>query len=175
MSGTALCRRLGLGFLIPRHARIKRDRSKRVRNRQIIGWRELVQLPDLGVTNLRAKMDTGARTSALHVANIAPFVEDDGSDWVRFEIDHSAVGGASGTGRCKALLAGIRTVKSSNGGIERRPVIRTRVRIGDIEQLAEVTLTDRKDLLHPMLVGRTALRKRFLIDSGRSFLLGKGA
>lgn len=159
---------------MPSRARTLNDRSKRVRNRQIIGWRELVQLPDLGVTNLRAKMDTGARTSALHVSNIAPFVDDDGSDWVRFEIDHSEVGGASGTGKCKASLAGIRTVKSSNGGIECRPVIRTRLRIGDIEQLVEVTLTDRKDLLHPMLVGRTALRKRFLIDSGRSFLLGKG-
>ncbi|RMD89835.1 MAG: ATP-dependent zinc protease [Alphaproteobacteria bacterium] len=139
--------------------------------RPLIGWRERVDLPDLGVFGLKAKIDTGARTSALHVENVAEFTGPDGAPWLRFDIPIGNGGGAPQMVNCEVPSGGVRRVKSSTGHLQRRRSIRTHLRIGDYEVEIDITLADRNAMLHPMLLGRTALRNHFLINPGRSFLL----
>jgi len=135
-----------------------------------IGWREHLTLPDLGVGDIKAKIDTGARSSALHAFAIAP-LERGGKSWVQFQIcprqhDPNEVVSA------EAELLDWRSVRSSNGERQQRPTIRTRVAAGGYCWMAEVTLTDRDEMGFRMLLGREALRDRFLVDPGQSYLLG---
>jgi len=130
------------------------------------GWREIVALPDFGIARLRAKIDTGARTSALHASDLENF-ERDGQPWVRFRLICE-----DGVNRlCEAPRVARRMITSSNGESQERLIVKTTLSMGTQVFRAEFSLADRSDMLFPMLVGRTALRRRFLVDSAKSFLL----
>ncbi|MEM7688371.1 MAG: RimK/LysX family protein [Pseudomonadota bacterium] len=135
---------------------------------RIVGWRELVALPSLGLSGIPAKIDTGARTSSLHAQVIEEIERDDGR-YVRFAVDWD---GERHEG--EAIHVDIRGITSSNGETQRRYVIKTPLRLGDLEFKAEISLADRSDMKFPMLIGRSALRRRFLVDSGYSWLQSPG-
>lgn len=136
----------------------------------ILGWREWLSLPQLGLPRIKAKVDTGARTSALHALTIELF--DKGSaPWVRFDV-HPTQYRTDITVRCEAPVKTRRSVTNSGGRTEERFVIDTRVRIAGREWPIEVTLTSRNDLRFRMLLGRTALRGKALVDPSRSYLTG---
>jgi len=138
----------------------------------IIGWREKIALPDLGIPVVNAKIDTGARTSAIHATHIRPF-EKDGEPWVRFHIPHASGLRARDV---EAPLLGNRAVKNTSGAPQDRMVIDTLLVLGDRRWRIEVTLADRANMTMPIILGRTAIRRhRILVDAGRSFLLGEPA
>lgn len=137
---------------------------------QIIGWRERVALPELGVDLIRAKIDTGALTSALHVEDLAYF-ERNGRRWVRFH--PPGPDGKPLANPAEARLRDSREVRSSSGQVERRCVIATPFVIGAEMFRAEVTLTDRTDMVYNMLVGRSAMRiGKLIVDPTRSWMAG---
>ena len=135
--------------------------------KQTVGWRELVSLPDLTHARIPAKIDTGARTSSLHATDIERF-DRDGHRWVRFQLDIG--GGKSEPVTLEAPRADKRIVTSSNGEAQERFFIKTILQIGERSYPAEFSLADRSDMKFPILIGRTALRRNFLVDSGRSYL-----
>ncbi|MGO2132065.1 MAG: ATP-dependent zinc protease family protein [Halomonas sp.] len=134
----------------------------------VVGRREMVVLPELGLT-LCAKVDTGARTSALHAEDIETF-EQDGLLWVRF-ITRGG-GPDSPAHPCTLHLHDRRRVISSNGQAEWRYVVSTPMRLGDMQMLVQLTLTDRGQMRYPMLLGRRALR-RILVAPSLAFLHGE--
>ena len=139
------------------------------RERQIIGWREMVGLPELGVSALRAKIDTGARTSALHAIDLRPF-EKDGAAWIEF---HVAQPGQPRSRRCSARLIDERQIKNTSGIPEQRYVIETLLVLGGRRWQMEVSLANREEMGFELILGRTAIRRRrLLVDPGRSFLAG---
>jgi ribosomal protein S6--L-glutamate ligase len=119
---------------------------------------------------LKAKIDTGARSSALHAWNITP-IEVDGAQWVAFEV-HPLQRNNKVTVHCRAPLTAKRRVTSSSGHSEHRYVIETALRIGDRVYPVELSLTNRDAMGFRLLLGRTAIRGRFLVDAGRSYLVG---
>ena len=133
-----------------------------------IGWREWVELPDLGVETIKAKIDTGARTSALHAFEIEVRTED-GVEMVHFQVhplqDSPALSIVS-----SAPLAGWRHVRSSSGHGAERPLIRTTLGWMDLQWPIELTLTNRDEMGFRMLLGRQAVRGRAVVDAGRSYL-----
>lgn len=133
-----------------------------------VGWREWVSLPDLGVAAIKAKIDTGARTSALHVTHITR-IERDGRPWVRFTV-HPLQRAELPAVRAEAPLVEHRPVRSSSGHTEHRLVISTTLALGEGSWPIELTLTRRDAMGFRMLIGRQALRRRSLIDPGRSYL-----
>lgn len=136
-----------------------------------IGWKEWCALPDLNIKEIKAKIDTGACTSALH-AEVLSISEYGGQQFIRFRIfPHQSDRYAPKV--CKAPLVAKRYVMSSNGQKEKRYVIKTRVTVGKISFLTEITLTDRSPLRFRMLLGRLALRKNFLIDPAKSHIQGR--
>lgn len=139
----------------------------------MVGWREWVDLPDLCDSQIKAKIDTGARTSALHAFGLRVF-ERDGSTLARFEI-HPRQRSAEPSYTVEVPVRAFRTVRSSTGHRERRPVIATRARLGDHEFGIELTLTSRDAMGFRMLLGRAAVRRRFWVDPGRSYLAGRTA
>ncbi len=129
-------------------------------------------LPDLGVADIKAKVDTGATTSSLHAWDIADVGHDeDGRPTLHFVI-HPVQRATHPRIAATAPLSGWRKVRSSNGEVEERPVITTTLALGDHEIIVDVTLTRRDAMGFRMLLGRSALRRRFLVDPGRSFLTG---
>ena len=137
----------------------------------IIGWREWISLPDLGIPAIKAKIDTGARTSALHVFDLEAF-ENNGQSMVRFSV-HPLQRKSSIIRRCEAPVLGQRKVKNSGGRSENRYVIQTKAQIGDLSWPINITLTNRDLMMFRMLLGRKALEDHFLISPGCSFLMGR--
>ena len=138
----------------------------------IIGWEEWCAIPDLGLPAVKAKIDTGAKTSALHAYDIETFVRHH-VPYVRFKI-HPLQMNKKLYRICEAPLIEKRVITSSNGEREERPVILTALTFGPVTINAELTLTSRHKMNFRMLLGREALRKAgFMVEPSRSFLLGK--
>jgi len=136
----------------------------------MIGWREWVALPELGIATIKAKVDTGARSSALHAFDI-DFFSRQGKRMVRFKV-HPCQRDTQQTVAAEAELVDERGVRNSGGRLETRPVIRTTVELMGERWPIELTLTNRDAMGFRMLLGRQALRRRFLVHAGRSFLAG---
>ncbi len=137
----------------------------------IVGWREYLDLPDLGLTRIKAKVDTGARTSTLHALDIEHFRED-GRERVRFLV-HPQHRADELEVICTADVVDRRGVRSSIGHRQHRVVIETTLALSaELVWPIEVTLTSRSDMRFRMLLGRTALRGHMLVDPGRSYLTG---
>lgn len=128
-------------------------------------------LTEWEVSHLKAKVDTGARTSSLHAFDLEWFQQGD-SPWVRFEI-HPWQRSTSDAIVAEAPVVSTRDIKSSSGEIDHRPVVRTSLAIGGCTIDAEITLTRRDEMGFRMLVGREAIRNRFLVDPGVSYLGGR--
>ena len=146
------------------------DRRPNTGEMQRVGWREWVRLTDLGVAAIKAKIDTGARTSALHAFSIEPFRKS-GNLWVRFEV-HPMQRSSAVKIKCAARAVDERAVRNSGGQVERRYIIETRITLGDRSWPIELALTNRDQMGFRMLLGRTALEGRALIEPGRSYLAG---
>ncbi|GAB3580983.1 ATP-dependent zinc protease family protein [Calidifontibacter terrae] len=136
-----------------------------------VGWREWVALPDLGVPAIKAKVDTGARTSSLHAFDVDRF-ERDGALWVSFGI-RPWQKSTEDIVRAQAPLLEERSVRSSSGHAEERPVIHTRLTLAGRDIEIEMTLTDRDQMGFRMLIGREALSRGFLVDSASSYAGGR--
>ncbi len=141
------------------------------RDTGLVGWREWVGLPDWGVDWVKAKIDTGARTSALHAFGVNGF-ERDGASWVRFAV-HPWQRSADDEIWVEAEQIDERAVTSSSGLSTMRPVVRTHVRIGEACHPIELTLTRRDEMGFRMLLGRQALKGRYVIDPSKSYVGGR--
>jgi hypothetical protein len=135
------------------------------------GWREWVQLPDLGLPAIKAKVDTGARTSALHAFNLRPFIEN-GKQRIEFSI-HPKQKDVKTVIVCQSDVLDQRVVSDSGGHREERFVILTTLDIGGHKWPIEMTLTARDNMKFRMLLGRTAIENRALVDASASYLVGK--
>jgi hypothetical protein len=147
-------------------------KQKKVSRRlgEVVGWRELIGLPDFNIEEMRAKIDTGARTSALHAENQQQF-ERAGQNWVRFKL--SAHGPAPDY-LLEAQVIDERDIKNTGGVPERRLIIRTTLLLGRHRWKIDVSLADRKKMEFDLILGRTALRSRgVLINPGSSFIMGR--
>ncbi len=137
----------------------------------LIGWREWIALPELGVTRIKAKVDTGARSSSLHAWEIEEFLRD-GAPWVRFVV-HPLQRSVEKTIRAEAKLLEYRPVRSSTGHQSLRPVIVTPIKLLGRVWSIELTLAGRDEMGFRMLLGREAVRGRFLVHPGASYFGGK--
>lgn len=137
----------------------------------LAGWREWVQLPDIGIPWIKAKLDTGARTSSLHAYDIRLFKRD-GADWVRFTVRPWQESAEDET-HVELPVHDRRNVKSSTGHVQERIVVKMRAVLVGRTVTAEVTLTNRDEMGFRMLVGRQLLRRGFLVDVRSSFLGGR--
>lgn len=137
----------------------------------IAGWREWVSLPDAPVPWIKAKLDTGARSSSLHVFDCEEFTRD-GADWVRFDV-HPWQESRDDAVTVELPVHDRRRVRSSSGHAEERIVVLMTIRMLDRTMTAEVTLTNRDAMGFRMLVGRHALKQGFVVDSSRSYLGGR--
>jgi hypothetical protein len=135
-----------------------------------IGWREWVSLPDLGISLIKVKVDTGARSSALHAFKIKE-VREGGRTWVKFKV-HPFQRDARTTLDCQAELLEYREIRSSHGHVTRRPVVVTHIRFLGQEWPIELTLVGRDNMGFRMLLGREAVRGRFFVDAGHSYYGG---
>jgi len=138
---------------------------------QLIGWKERVTFPEWGLRGVKAKIDTGARSSAIHVAQYQLVEEASGmmamidlSGHRRFRPKVSAIA---------VPVLGMIAVKNSGGVVEMRPVVDALIRLGTVEKTIRLTVTDRSTMLFPLLLGRTALSDDFLVDVGRKYLLNR--
>ena len=135
---------------------------------EIIGWRETIALPELGIESLAAKIDTGARTSALHVVD-PRVIEENGGCWVDFMIPRK---GRRPVKTVRAPLVDRRDIKNTSGEPESRLIIQTLLLIGRHRWHVEVSLANRENMAFDLILGRTAIRRRgILVDPGRSFVL----
>ena len=145
--------------------------ERKAKGPTVIGWREWVSLPDLGVPAIRAKVDTGARTSALHAFGLE-VVERNGDEIARFAVHLESHGKPGPALVCEAPVVAWRSVKNPGGRSEKRPVIETRIGVGRYRIKSLVSLTRRDEMGMPMLLGRQTTRRRFVVDPGRSYLIG---
>ncbi len=145
-------------------------RKRKTRPLPVVGWREWLQLPELGIECIKAKIDTGARTSALHAFELER-IEIEGRPWVRF-LAHPLQRDIETTVEVTVPLIGERRVKPSTGQASLRPVISTRVVLGKRSWPIDITLVNRDVMGFRMLLGRRAIRRRLLVDPARGFLAG---
>jgi hypothetical protein len=134
----------------------------------VIGWREILALPQLGIEVIKVKIDTGARSSALHAFDVHTFSRN-GQEMVRFKV-HPDQKDTHRTIEAETELLEYRHVRNSGGHAQLRPVIETTVQLGEAQWPIELTLTNRDVMGFRMLLGRQAVRRRFMIDAGKSFL-----
>ena len=137
----------------------------------IVGWREWVLLPELGLPVVKAKIDTGARTSCLHAFSVEPFNKD-GKEWVRFGI-HPYQDDTETEVYSEAEVIDKRVVTDSGGHKEERYVISTDIMLVNQRWPIEITLTNRDNMLFRMLLGRTAMKQKIIVNPSESFLLGE--
>jgi hypothetical protein len=149
----------------------KKAGKKKAKPRGTLGWREWLTLPDLGIDRIKAKVDTGARSSSLHAYDVRRF-ERKGTSWIRFKV-HPIQDDSRTTVEAEAPLVEMRKVRSSSGVQTLRPVIHTQVELGGDRWEIELTLVRRDMMGFRMLLGRQAVRRRYLVDPGRSFLAGR--
>lgn len=142
-------------------------------SKTIIGSVELCDLPELGIRQLPIRVDTGAKTSSLHVDNIRTFRRA-GRRWVAFDL-HPDTHNVNRVVACEAPVSDVRRIRSSNGGAEKRFVITTTIGLGGMAWPIEITLTDRSDMSFLMLFGREGMGERVLVDPSRDFLLSEPA
>ncbi len=137
----------------------------------LIGWREWAAFPDWEIASIKAKIDTGAKTSAVHAFDIS-VSERKGKRFAAFMLAplqrrlRPAL-------RCRAPLVGRRRIRCSNGAVEERYVVKAKLKLGAETFVIELSLADRDEMGFRLLLGRDALKRRFLVDPGASFLLGK--
>ncbi len=136
-----------------------------------IGWRERVFLPDFGVPGIKTKIDTGATMSAIHAFRPRYSKRDDG-EWVSFEI-HPHRRTRDDAERVSAKVETYRYIRSSNGKREIRPVIKVKMSLAGKTWTAEMTLTNRSQMSYRMILGRQAMRNRFMVDPGKSYVFGE--
>ena len=141
------------------------------KDKMIIGRLESIDLPELGIKEMQVRVDTGAKTSSLHVDNIVKYMEK-GQPCVKFDI-HPDIHNVKKLIACSALISDIRKIKSSNGTSEERYVIETPMTLGNETWPIEITLTDRADMNYLMLFGREAIGKRLLVDPSKVFLANR--
>jgi hypothetical protein len=134
----------------------------------VTGWREWVHLPLLGIRRIKAKIDTGARTSALHAFHVATF-DKNGELWVRFKI-HPKQNRIDLAQVCEARIKDERLVSDSGGHKEKRYIIETDLVLAGQRWPAEISLTARDDMRFRMLLGRTAMKNRVIVNPARSYL-----
>ncbi len=140
-----------------------------MKNKIIIGNIENCDLPDLGIYNLQIRVDTGAKTSSLHVDNLSRYKKA-GKPWVTFDL-HPNIHNVDEVIECTSQLEDVRRIKSSNGGSEERYVIKTTFRLGAESWSIEITLTDRSDMSYLMLFGREGMGEKILVDPSKTFML----
>lgn len=140
-------------------------------NLPVIGWREWVALPALGITTIKVKVDSGARSSSLHAFDVKTF-DREGMQWVRFKV-HPLQRSREKIVVVEALVLEYRSVKSSSGIAKMRPVIITQVELLGERWPVELTLASRDNMGFRMLLGREAFRGKFLVDGGRSYYGGR--
>lgn len=140
--------------------------------KKLVGWREWIGLPEIGIPIMQCKVDTGAKNSALHAFKVDYF-ESDGEEWVRFSV-HIDETDFKKIQICEAKVIDKRSVTDSSGNVSERFFIETLLEIGESHYPIQVSLTDRDTMKFNMLLGRTALRKgHFIVDPGKSYLQGK--
>jgi hypothetical protein len=135
--------------------------------RTTLGWRECISLPELGVSQIKVKVDTGAKNSSLHVSNIN-LLKKNSEEWLSFDI-HLDQNKITTKRFCMARSMGRRWVTNSGGKREKRFVIETPIRIGDKEWPIIITLSKREQMKFRMLLGRTAITGKYVVDPSRSF------
>lgn len=140
---------------------------------KLAGWCEEASFPDLGIDHIAVKLDTGARTSALHVINLETFPKD-GKTWLKFGIT-PLQGSDEVVVWCESPILRTRTIKSSNGQQETRYTIKTRLTMGGMTWPIEVSLTNRDEMGFRMLLGRRAMRNRLIVDPHRTYILGSNS
>ena len=148
-----------------------KKKIRKTKTNEIIGWREYIGLPEFGVHRMPAKIDTGARTSALHAENQELF-ERDGQEWVSFWFP---LPGKTRLKQFESRIIDQRKIRNTGGEQELRHIIRTTLTLGRHKWGIEVSLADRKKMEFDIILGRTAIRgKRVFVNPGRSFVLGHG-
>jgi len=139
--------------------------------RQVIGWREWVAIPSLGIKKIKVKLDTGARTSALHVSNLE-IVKKGKTQFAEFTV-HPKQRCLTPQYKARQPILGFRRVTSSNGKTSTRPVIKTVMILGGVKREIEITLVNRDLMGFRMLLGRTAIKGEFIVEAGRSYLAAR--
>lgn len=145
--------------------------SKRKKLKLILGWREIISIPELGIKEIKAKVDTGARTSALHVSNLKIYKRGQ-TQFADFTV-HPKQHSSKPEIHNRHKISSFRVVKSSNGISSKRPVIKANVMIGLEKKEIEITLVNRDLMGFRILLGRTALRNSCIVDPSKSYLLKK--
>jgi hypothetical protein len=144
-------------------------KKQRASGKVEIGWCEMVDIPSLGLTGVHAKMDTGAATSSIHATRVKP-VDRNGKACVEFWFRLNA---GEKPKRYEAPIIDRRSVRSSNGEAQERYVIAAQFCFGKLCWNGQLTLANRRSMAFPLLIGRRALRRGFLVNSGRRWVLGK--
>ena len=142
-----------------------------LQNKVILGSEEWCAFPELGIPTIKARVDSGAKTSAMHAINIAPFIKND-ANWVKFDIN-PIQNNIKTVIHCEAPLIDKRIVKSSSGFREHRYVIQTSIKLGEIKWPIEMTLTNRDSMGFRMILGREAMSGRVLVDPEEKYMLGQ--
>ncbi len=146
-------------------------KKQRTSSKVEIGWCEMVDVPSLGLTGVHAKMDTGAATSSIHASRVRPLMRG-GKPCVEFWFRLNA---GEKPKRYEAVIIDRRMVRSSNGETQERYVIAAQFCFGTLCWNGQLTLANRRSMAFPLLIGRRALRRGFLVNSGRRWVLGKPA